>query len=78
MRSKRSHFFKEIHRVVIRNLTFETGLQNKHNNYYALVIKDKVIKDQRQSKKRTKKHKNFHAPVMKEQVTTAQKIEQKI
>ena len=51
MRSKRSHFFKEIDRVVIRNVTSETGLQNKHNSYYALAIKDKVIKDERQSKK---------------------------
>ena len=42
-------FFKEIHRVVIiRNLTFETVLQNKHNSFYALLMSN--LRDQRQRK----------------------------
>ena len=42
-------FFKEIHRVVIiRNRTFETVLQNKHNSFYALLMSN--LRDQRQRK----------------------------
>ena len=42
-------FFKEIHRVVIiRNRTFETVLQNKHNSFYALLMPN--LRDQRQRK----------------------------
>ena len=38
LKSKHSSFFKKIHRVVIRNLTFEIFLQTKHNSFHALLI----------------------------------------
>ena len=49
-KSKHSSFFKEIHRVIMRNLSFVMNLQCKHNYFYTLVTPNES--DQRQRKQR--------------------------
>ena len=66
---KHSPFFKEINRVVIRNLDFEIVLQNKQNSFYMLVTPSKKTKKTKKEKTSDK----FPVPVMKEQLTTAKK-----
>ena len=59
---------------MIRKLTFEIVLQNKHNSFHALVTPNQ--RDQRQQKQ-TRNNEidrtNYHVPAMKEQLTIAQK-----
>ena len=78
MKSKHYPFFKEIHRLVVRNLTFEIVLQNKRNSFHALVTPN--LRDQRQRKLKRNietDRTNYHVPAMKEQLTIAQKLNKK-
>ena len=71
---KHSPFFKEIHRLVIRNLIFEILLQNKHKSFHALVMPNKRDQRQRKQKKNNETERtNYHVQAMKEQLTTVQK-----
>lgn len=76
---KHSPFFKEINRVVIRNLDFEIVLQNKQNSFYALVTPSK------KTKKTKKERKNIqqlpctsHERTINDSKETRQIIEKKI
>ena len=51
---KPKHFFKEIHRAAIWNVTFEIVLQNKSNSFYAtfsiLTVKEAINIDKDDNK----------------------------
>ena len=78
MKSKPSPFFKEIHRLVIRNLTFKIVLENKHSSFHPLVTPNWLHQSQSEQKRYNETDRtNYHIPTMKEQLTTAQKQNKK-
>ena len=60
---------------MIRNLTFEIVLENKHNSFHALVTRDQRQRKQKSNNETDRT--NYHVPAMKEQLTTAQKQNKK-
>ena len=85
MKLKHFPFSKEIHRIMIRYLTFEIVLHNRHKNFYApvqapvqLLVKDTRDKENKEkTKKQTQQpscssHLNKWTKDMREQNTKAQ------
>ena len=52
---------KEIHRIMIRYLTFKIVLHSKHNNFYALVNPSQREQTENKGKKQRKRHKSHQS-----------------